>query len=158
MHTQKKHMIDFIFPLVLFFVFALSALVVILLAANIYRSCAEDAAMDYTASTTLSYLSEKVHQGNEAGAVHTASIGGSDALVIEQNYDSDAYRTWIYFYDGALRELFVRADEEPGPSAGTAILELTDFRIEQISDRLLRFTCTDTRNETGSTTVEIICK
>ena len=35
--TKRKHMIDFLFPTALFFVFALSALTVILIAARIYH-------------------------------------------------------------------------------------------------------------------------
>ena len=36
--TQRSHMVDFLFPVALLFVFALSALAVILLATEVYRS------------------------------------------------------------------------------------------------------------------------
>ena len=39
--TQQNHMIDFLFPVALFFVFAVSAMTVILLATGIYRSTTE---------------------------------------------------------------------------------------------------------------------
>ena len=47
-HTQRKHMIDFLFSVALFFVFALSALIVILLAARIYQSTTEHSSLNYT--------------------------------------------------------------------------------------------------------------
>ena len=155
MRTQKKHMIDFLFPIVLFFVFALSALVVILLAANIYRSSTEGSTMNFTANTSLSYISEKIHQGNEAGAVYPGTLDGTDALIIEQDYNDTLYKTWIYYYDGALRELFALDGAAISPSDGTALLELTDFEMEPISPSLLKFTCTDTKGQSSSTIIRI---
>ena len=44
--TQQNHMIDFLFPVALFFVFAVSAMTVILLATGIYRSTTEHSSLD----------------------------------------------------------------------------------------------------------------
>ena len=63
-------MIDFLFPVALFFVFALSALTVILLAARIYQSTTESSSLNYTARTSLSYINEKIHQNDCDGAVY----------------------------------------------------------------------------------------
>lgn len=41
---QTSHMIDFLFPLALFFCFAVSAIVLILMATGIYRSTTESSA------------------------------------------------------------------------------------------------------------------
>ena len=59
---QRNHVIDFIFPISLFFVFAVSSLVVILLAANIYRSTTRESIDQDASRTVLSYISEKIHQ------------------------------------------------------------------------------------------------
>lgn len=40
--SQKRHAIDFLFPVTVFFVFTISALTVILLAAQIYQSTTDD--------------------------------------------------------------------------------------------------------------------
>ena len=70
--TKRRHMIDFLFPVALFFVFALSALTVLLLAARIYQSTTENSSLNYTSRTGLSYISEKIHQNDLGGHV---SIG-----------------------------------------------------------------------------------
>ena len=44
--TKQKHMIDFIFPISLFFIFALCALTVLLFAARIYRSTTENSSLN----------------------------------------------------------------------------------------------------------------
>ena len=155
MRTQKKHMIDFLFPIVLFFVFALSALVVILLAAHIYRSSNDGSSMNFTANTSLAYISEKIHQSNDAGAVRLDNLDGLDALVLSQTRNETVYHTYIYYYDGTLRELFTRAENQPAASAGTALLAVDDFRMEQLTDSLLRFTCTDQKGQTCSAVVSI---
>ena len=46
---KRRHMIDFIFPIALFFVFALSALTLILLSTQIYQSTTENSSLQYTA-------------------------------------------------------------------------------------------------------------
>ena len=66
---KQRHMIDFLFPVALFFVFALSALTVILLATQIYRSTTENSSLNYTARTSLSYISEKVHQNDSRQSI-----------------------------------------------------------------------------------------
>ena len=44
---KRRHIIDFLFPIALFFVFALSALTLILLAAGIYQSTTERSSLRY---------------------------------------------------------------------------------------------------------------
>ena len=82
MQTQKKHMIDILFPIILFFIFAISAIIVLLLAANVYRSTAKGLTTDYLTGTSLAYVSEKIHQNNEAGAI---SIGRTSDTQITHN-------------------------------------------------------------------------
>ena len=48
---KRRHMIDFIFPIALFFVFALSALTLILLSARIYQSTTENSSLQKKART-----------------------------------------------------------------------------------------------------------
>ena len=64
---KRRHMIDFLFPVALFFVFALSALALILLSAGIYQSTTETSSLQYTARTALAYIGEKIHQNDENG-------------------------------------------------------------------------------------------
>ena len=85
---KRKHMIDFLFPVALFFVFALSALATILLAARIYQDTTEHSALNYTSRTSLPYISEKLHQNDFDGTVSLGSFDGCDAIVMELKHEN----------------------------------------------------------------------
>lgn len=154
-HTEKKHMVDFLFPIALFFVFAFSALTVILLATNIYREATESSSLNYTAGTSLSYIGEKIRQNDQSDAVSIGSIDGCESLILKQNRNGENYLTYIYVNQGNLSELFVKEGVTALASAGTVIMPVTDFTMEQRSDGLYAFTCTDTKGESSSAVVGV---
>lgn len=154
-HTKRKHMIDIIFPVSLFFLFALSAFTILLLAARIYQSTTEYAVMNDTARTSLAYVSEKIHQNDVSGCVEITELDGTEALRLEQNYEGGSYYTYIYVYEDTLRELFVKKDAEANPAFGTKILEVRDFSMEQKEENLLQFTCTDRSGQKESVFVAV---
>ncbi|MGO5053848.1 DUF4860 domain-containing protein [Lachnospiraceae bacterium LCP25S3_G4] len=143
--SSKNHAIDLLFPIALFFVFTMSSLTVVLLAANIYRSTTDTSSKNYAARTSLSYISEKVRQNDTKGAVVLGSIEGVDCLLIHQEYDNQSYATYIYEHEGQLKELYVKDDIEARKSDGKVIMNVTSFTMEQLSDDLLRFTSTDNK-------------
>ena len=106
--TQQNHMIDFLFPVALFFVFAVSAMTVILLATGIYRSTTEHSSLNYTARTSLAYICEKIHQNDAGGDVALGTFDGCDALILRQTRGEDTYQTYIYVYENELKELFIK--------------------------------------------------
>lgn len=153
--TQKKHMIDLLFPVALFFVFAISALTVILLATNIYQKATESSSLNYTSGTSLSYISEKIRQNDVNGEVELGKFDGCDSLILTQNIDDGLFYTYIYVDNGNLKELFVKDGVDASATAGTVIMPVDEFTMEQISDGLLKFTCTDTDGEKSSTIVGV---
>lgn len=152
---KRRHMIDFLFPIALFFVFALSALALILLAAGIYESTTENSSLQYTSRTGLAYISEKIHQNDENGAVYLGNIDGYDALVLEQEYGDERYHTYIYVCKEELKELFIKDGVAAEAEDGRTILEVQDFSMKQISDQLFQFECTDIDERTSSVVIGI---
>ena len=153
LQTKHKHMIDFLFPVALFFVFALSSLTVVLLAAGIYQSTTEDSALNDTARTSLSYITEKIHQNDTKGMVSLGTFDGCDALVLQQTYNDENYYTYIYAYENELKELFIKDGANATASDGKAILQVKDFSIEQVNEQLLKFQCVDKDDRTASVIV-----
>ena len=112
---HQKHTIDFLFPAALFLVFAVSVLCVMLLAARIYRQSAVETAKNDVSRTALSYISEKIHQGDSGDAVHLGTFDGLDALAIQQTVGDDSYTTYIYLYEkGTERAVHQRRRTGPG--------------------------------------------
>ena len=153
--TQKKHMIDLLFPVALFFVFALSALTVILLATNVYQKATARSSLNYTAGTSLSYISEKIRQNDAAGAVSLGTFDGCKSLILQQEIQDETYFTYIFVKNGNLNELFVKDGVNVSADAGTVIMPVNDFSMEQVGEQLFRFTCTDTNGEQSSTVVGV---
>ncbi|MEF9946161.1 MAG: DUF4860 domain-containing protein [Lachnospiraceae bacterium] len=140
--TQKKHMVDFLFPIALFFVFASSSLMVILLSSHAYQQTQTQARTNYAARTSLSYLSQKIRQNDETGAVSLGKLQSQDALIIKQVYHKETYLTYIYQYEGALRELFLKEGADIPPASGKPIAKVDSFTVEAVNPQLYRFTVT----------------
>ncbi|MGI6766250.1 MAG: DUF4860 domain-containing protein [Lentihominibacter sp.] len=150
-----SHMIDFIFPVVLLFVFAVSALVITLFAANIYEGVVKDSARNNSARTSLSYVSGKIHAADKKGAVAIGEFDGCNALIINDEINGEQYNTYIYYHDGQLKELFVRADADFAAVNGSEITEVSGFRIEEKANGIYRLMCTDKDGETASSIVGV---
>ena len=140
--VKQRHMIDFLFPVALFFVFSLSALTVILLATRIYKSTTENSSLNYTSRTSLSYISEKIHQ-HDSGTISLGTFDGCDAIVLGQEIDGTVYYTYIYSYRNELKEIFLKDGADTDASAGQTILKVQNFSIEQAADGLFACECTD---------------
>ena len=152
---KQKHMVDLIFPVSLFFMFALCAVTVLLLAARIYQSTTEHSSLNYTARTGLSYISEKIHQNDRGGQVRIGSLEGEPALIMEQEYEEGTYYTYIYAYENSIRELFLKKGGHADLSAGTKILNVKEFSMEQTDEQLLSFHCTTEDGQESSIVVAL---
>lgn len=154
--NEKEHVIDYIFPIALFFVFAASSLVVIILAANIYSGTTNAAESGFGSRTVLSYLTEKIHQNDDNQAVSVGSFAGRESLVIEQAYDNgQTYVTYIYEDNGILRELFIQKGVDASAASGREIMPIHDFTMEQLTDSRFRFSCTSEEGETITSVVSV---
>ncbi|MBS6195083.1 MAG: DUF4860 domain-containing protein [Clostridiales bacterium] len=151
--TQRKHAIDLIFPIALFFVFAVSALAVILIAADIYRSNTSRSQERSQTRISLSYITEKIRQNDAEGMISIGSLGDRDSLVLKQEINDAVYVTYIYEYEGMLKELFIKDGVEPLPENGKDIIEISSFSMEQLSDGLFTFTAVSSSGLSDSITI-----
>lgn len=156
--TNRKHVIDMVFPFALFFVFAASSLLVILLAANIYQGTTAMTENNYESRTVLSYVTEKIHQGDDNGGVSLDTFNGHDSIKIRQTYGEQNYQTYIYEDEGVLRELFIREGVEASLADGREIMKVRDLQMEQLEPGLFRFSCTSEDGKELSTVVSVLSK
>ncbi len=153
--SRKHHIIDILFPISLYFVFTVSALTVLLLATNIYRTTTENSALNFNANTSLSYITEKIHQSDTEGAVSIGTFDNLQALILKQQYNETEYITYIYVNEGNLMELYVKGGTDVHADAGKVILPLQSLEMEMTQPDTLHFTYTDTQNHTVSSYVRI---
>ena len=131
---SRKHMIDFIFPLTLLLVFAVSALIVLLLSARIYAAQTEQADKNYQTTTPLSYITEKCL------AFHMPADTSADN---NGNTDTTGYTTYLYTDGGWLKELVVRDDADASLKAGKKVIEARDLTVTRKKNGLYRIMITE---------------
>lgn len=136
-----QHIVDILFVLALFAVFAASALMLVIIGANVYQRTVTNMDTHYEERAACSYLTEKLRQNDRADAVSVGALEDVPALVMTEEINGEFFCTYLYLYDGYLKELFVRRDSFAGSSllaAGQNILPLEDFQIEETAAGLIR--------------------
>lgn len=147
-HAIKKHSIDLLFPITLFLVLTVCALMLLSIAANIYQNTVDHSYRNHQSRIALSYLSEKIRQHEDTGSFSLCSFDGVDALALKETLEDASYCTYLYFYEGALRELFFKEGIEVSPSDGKEILALSEVSMKIADEGLLYFQCTDQSGQT----------
>ena len=74
--NEKKHVIDFLFPLAVFFVLAASSVAIVVLASGFYSRQVKTSSASYSGRTALAYVTEKMHQNDENGAIADGTFDG----------------------------------------------------------------------------------
>lgn len=109
-------------------VFALCVLLVLLAGARIYRNLVDRGQEVYEQRTALQYLTTRVRQ------VQTVEIGNledCEALILKETLEGETYTTYVYCYEGWLRELYTVAGAKLPPQAGEALLEGENLDLKQ---------------------------
>lgn len=132
---RQRSTIQIIFPILLFCVFAVSAILVVTLGARVYSSTVKSSEKNYSARTSLSYITEKIHQNDSSGVISVSQ----DTLVLSR----DNYSTSIYVYEGNLCELTAEKGADLPPDSGTILMPLKELSIERVNRHLLSITCTE---------------
>ena len=144
--TEKKgHMTSVLFTMLLFLVFVLSALFTVLIGSRVYENITVRSDANYTGSTALSYIANKVRQGDRAGLVDVVDIDGIPVLEMKQEIGDSEYVTWIYWKDGTIRELFTDTSSGLGLEDGLTILECGGLDLSKDGQLL----CIETLGEGG---------
>ena len=140
---KEKSVIDVIFIISVFGVFIVSALLVVLFGARIYKKTVSDMDKNYSSRTALAYISENINQHDYKGGVEIELKDGTPFLRLHELSTTDEYSTYIYSDDGYLKELTIKDDVEFTPTVGKEILKVRNFTATKESDSLYRFNIID---------------
>lgn len=131
---------QFIFVMLLYLIIVILSVMIISLGKNIYDNINEDRNTNYEIRVSLSYIANKIRQSDKNEAVEIKELHGVNAVVINEAYDEENYQTWIYFYDGAIYEMFTDENSTFELSDGMKVIEADYFKIDKVKDRLYKFT------------------
>ena len=155
---NTEHSIGVLSNLLLFSMFALIGILVVLVGSKAYQSISISMEENYTGRTALAYTAEKIRQWDVSGSLSFSPIEDINALCLTQKINETKYKTYIYYYDGALRETFVKEDTVATLLQGTPIVELLDFTIEEIEPKLYRLTATEQSGKINTLLVRLRCQ
>lgn len=103
---QKSQTVNLLFTMVLFLVFVLCALFTVLIGGKVYENINSRIQENYSGQVILNYVANKVRQGDQGGSIAVKTIEDTQVLELSQEIDGRKFITWIYYEDGAVRELF----------------------------------------------------
>ena len=78
---ENHHIVDVLFVLALFCVFAVSALILLLIGANVYQKTVNDMDANYNGRTAVSYITEKIRQNDSDSAVSVGTLMGKPSII-----------------------------------------------------------------------------
>lgn len=149
-NQEKRHIVDVLFVLALFCVFAFSALVLVSIGANVYQKTVDNMDSNYNGRTAFSYVTEKIRQNDTAEAISVGMLSDHPAVILTQEIEGEKYATYLYENEGYLTELFMQSGLDLGEdvlNAGHPLLKLKNFELHEIEPALYRFTLTTNENE-----------
>lgn len=146
---SRSHQADSFFVMLLFFLFALTAFILVLIGVKQYKSTAMN--YNYEVRTVTSYLREKVRQNDSDAAISVETINGTKALCLKNTINDIVYNTFIYYYDGSLRELYVQDGFSYSLDSGQMIVEIGGLDMTETTDKMITVTITDTSGGTTDT-------
>lgn len=135
----NRHIIDILFVISLFCIFALSAIFLISIGAGIYEKTVVHMEENFSGRTAFAYVTEKIRQADSEGAVTAGEFAGSPALILSQSIEGSDYITFLYEDEGFLKELFMPKGTSLGPEAGQEILAVSEFSFVQVNENLYSF-------------------
>lgn len=123
--------------LLLFGVFAVCLLIVLLTGASSYQALTLRDRLASDSRTCAQYLTTRVRQADQYGAIGVEPFGDGDALTFRQDIDGRAYVTRVYVSGGWLMELFSAADLTLSPQDGERIMAAQALTAQQEDGLLL---------------------
>ena len=130
--TQTKgQSISGLFTMLLFLVFVLCALFSVLMGSQVYENITKRSDENFSGTTALSYIANKIRQGDRQDGVDIIEVDGTSVLQLKQKIGEETYHTWIYWKDGSIRELFTDENSGLGLEDGFEILECSGLSMEK---------------------------
>lgn len=95
----------------------------VLMGSRVYENITKRSDENFSGTTALSYIANKIRQGDREDAVDIIEVDGTPVLQLKQKVGDEMYHTWIYWKDGQIRELFTDENSGLGLEDGLEILE-----------------------------------
>lgn len=150
--------IPVVFVLMLFFLISVLSCSIIGAGGAVFSRISDDMNYNYESRVSFAYLTTKIRQGDNSGMITSEEFQGVEVLAVNEEYDEDNICTYLYYYDGYIRELFFERglglEEEMKLDDGDKIIEANGFAIK-FDGNMITLTLTGRDNNIYSTKIAL---
>lgn len=144
---RSSHIVDLLFAVALFGVFAISALLVVYMGARIYETTTNDMTHNFTSRTAVSYIREKMRHSDMENSVSIKLIDDIPTISLSSVTEDGIRYTYINSYAGYLEEANMETDALPERKDYSQLMELQSFSIRQVATGVYYVTVVDKSGE-----------
>ena len=142
--------------LLLIGLFAVLAVGVLSFGVAVYRHLTDFSEETYFQRTALSYFANQIRTFDDAGSVALGKLEDVDAIVLRETFNHNTYVTYLYYYDGAIRQLAMQEGTQLTPADGDLLLPAGGLDLSRTEDSL-EITVHDEGGQSFSLTVTSRC-
>ena len=139
---KHTHTLDYLFICVLFVFFCSISVLLVTMGVKQYHSITKQALKNQNLRTASSYLVEKFQQHDSENAISFTESNNIPLISFTNASIENPSITYIYVYDGYLREFEQHTNSDFILEQGTPIAKLQDLEWMAYSNNLYRFTLT----------------
>jgi hypothetical protein len=134
----QKAKFSSVYVLMIFCLFAFGVFFTIMLAANAYQAQNEITTQGQNERILMSYIRTKVRNADTSAAVFVGQYHGLNALGIRENLGGYSFITFIYLYNGWVREIFFEEGYYFELGDSTPIIQVDALRFDRVEHGLIR--------------------
>jgi len=118
------------FTILLLGIFALTAIFIAVMGANVYANSAEKLQANFDTRTSLVYLSEKIRT-NPSDDYKVREVDGNTALVLTEKIGDTVFESWIFVANDRLCEVTIMQGDTVLPGVAQQIMDLRSLDVQK---------------------------
>ncbi len=155
-NRKSSKYIQMFCALSLFLLFVLCSLLIISIAASNYKGIRGDADKNFSANSSIRYVSNKLHAYDIKGGIATSKMNGIDVILLTDT-TTEGYNTIIYSYKNAIYELLIQKGNSFNPGDGEKIINVKNFSFEAIGENAIMLKAENAKGKTISSVILLRC-
>lgn len=147
-HRTNRHLIDFAFIFLLLAVFFAGTVSLVIMGASQYKKTVTIMNQHAESRTYAAYLTEKINQNDKNHSIAYTHVADAPALSFLQEVNGASYSTYIYVYNGYLREITTNTGRTFSPQDGQEVIAAKSMDVQTIQPNLMCITITSSQGNT----------
>lgn len=127
---QKEHSMTNVFVRAVLLLFVLLSALLVYIGLESYTSISEKSVQTEHTRTAVSFLFNKFRASRTEDITYE-NIGDIPAIAIKNQVGNQVYKDYIYYYKGAIYELYIDSEYQADVNYGDKIVEVEEFSIQQ---------------------------